>query len=173
MLVVTLYRHGMWQMCWGHCETSVCTWYRQSHSIAMSTAFLLHICSRPDLSNYTVQRVELIIIDAVHSSINRDSCSTPDAIDVQSVTNIQQLRLFLARTFRVCQCVCVQVCVCVQPRQLGCKHDTARICCCVPAVDRYLLPTACWAANLSHDLTPLLLSNDRTDRQTHRRSTIS
>jgi len=113
MLVVTLYRHGMWQMCWGHCETSACTWYRQSHNIAMSTAFLLHICSRPDLSNYTVQRVELIIIGAVHSSVNRDSCSTPDAIDVQSVTNIQQLRLFLARTFRVCQCVCVQVCVCV------------------------------------------------------------
>jgi len=85
MLVVTLYRHGTWQMCWGHCETSVCTWYRQSHSIAMSTAFSLHICSRPDLSNYTVQRVELIIIGAVHSLILQDSCSTPDAIDVQSV----------------------------------------------------------------------------------------
>ena len=59
----------------------------------------------------------------------------------------------------------------IQPRQLGCRHGTARIRCWAPgcgavaagrrasaAVDRFLLPTGRSAAN-----PPLLRSNDATD----------
>jgi len=65
--------------------------------------------------------------------------------------------------------------VCVQPRQLGCQHDTARICCRAPccgavaAERRRVLSIyiSCLpSVQQQTHRTALLLSNDGTDRRT-------
>jgi len=72
--------------------------------------------------------------------------------------------------------------ICVQPRQLGCQHDTARICCCAPCCGAVAAERRCLlsidmsclrGAQQQTHRTPLLQPNDGTDRQTDGRPTVT